>query len=52
MLVTVGHASTQFELIAAQMRAPEVLRRIKELKTRFAGKTIICKMLQVGTGKE
>lgn len=40
--MTVGHASTQFELIAAQMRSPEVLRRIKELKAKFAGKTIIC----------
>ncbi|EER02842.1 trehalose-6-phosphate synthase, putative [Perkinsus marinus ATCC 50983] len=48
VLVTVGHASTQFELIAAQMRAPEVLRRIKELKTRFAGKTIICGVDRLG----
>ncbi|EEQ98246.1 trehalose-6-phosphate synthase, putative [Perkinsus marinus ATCC 50983] len=48
VLVTVGHASTQFELIAAQMRSPEVLRRIKELKAKFAGKTIICGVDRLG----
>ncbi|KAF4745601.1 Trehalose-6-P synthase/phosphatase complex synthase subunit, partial [Perkinsus olseni] len=48
VLVTVGHASTQFELIAAQMRSPEVLRRIKELKEKFAGKTIICGVDRLG----
>ncbi|KAF4755847.1 Trehalose-6-P synthase/phosphatase complex synthase subunit, partial [Perkinsus olseni] len=37
-----------FELIAAQMRSPEVLRRIKELKEKFAGKTIICGVDRLG----